>query len=79
MTIIDNVVTELDITVHYHCTHERDFSLTVDDKFHSFSVSLEIHRVGEPSLTSPISHDSGANKNGLGTSVELFAATLKKY
>ena len=53
VTLIDNIITELDITSHYHYTLERDFSWTVDDNFHNGSL-LEIHSVGEPK--SLISH-----------------------
>ena len=33
--VMDNIITELDITLQCHHTLERDFSSTVDDKFHS--------------------------------------------
>ena len=56
VTITNNIITELNITLQNHHTLESDFSLTIDDKFHSCSLLLEIHRVGEPSLTSLISH-----------------------
>ena len=54
MIIIDNIITELDIASHYHSILGRDFSLTIDYQFHIHVLFLEIHRVGEPSLTSLI-------------------------
>ena len=56
VTITNNIITELNITLQRHHTLESDFSLTIDDKFHSCSLLCEIHRVGEPSQTSLISH-----------------------
>ena len=56
VTIVDNIITELDITLRYHYTLERDFSLTVDDTFNEYSLFLEIHRARKSSLTALISH-----------------------
>ena len=52
MTVIDNIIPEFDTILHYHYTFERVFTSTVDDKFHSSSFLLDIHRVGEPALSS---------------------------
>ena len=52
VTIIDTTITELDTATNH--TFERDFSFTSYDKFLSYSLLLDIHRVGEPSLTSLI-------------------------
>ena len=52
MTVIDNIIPEFDTILHYHYTFERVFTSTVDDEFHSSSFILDIHRVGEPALSS---------------------------
>ena len=42
----------------------------------SYSILLEIHKVGEPSLTARILHGGGASKNGLCTEWNSSPATL---
>ena len=55
VTMIANITTESYITFSDHNALAHDFSLTNDDEFHDISHHLEIHGVGDTSLTALLS------------------------